>query len=129
MTGAETATGSTGAIGTTDPAKARGNVGQQPTDQAFEDAHPRGGAGTAAGGRFVKKGSEGAQVEQTQQQLNKADGAGLKTDSKFGPKTEAAVRGFQQKQGLAVDGIVGPQTTSALKAKVRELRQSQKYAR
>ena len=36
----------------------------------------------------------------------------------FGPLTSAAVRAFQQKNGLAVDGIVGTQTRTALQAAV-----------
>ena len=37
-------------------------------------------------------------------------------DGNFGPKTEAAVQEFQQQAGLAVDGIVGPQTWGALQS-------------
>jgi peptidoglycan hydrolase-like protein with peptidoglycan-binding domain len=35
-------------------------------------------------------------------------------DGIFGPKTEAAVRAFQQNENLGVDGIVGRQTWAAL---------------
>jgi peptidoglycan hydrolase-like protein with peptidoglycan-binding domain len=37
-------------------------------------------------------------------------------DGDFGSVTEGVVKGFQQDNGLAVDGIVGPQTWSALPA-------------
>jgi putative glutamine amidotransferase len=40
-------------------------------------------------------------------------GAG-KTDGSFGEKTEAAVRAFQTRAGLVVDGIAGPQTLGAI---------------
>lgn len=35
-------------------------------------------------------------------------------DGIFGPRTEAAVRSFQQAAGIAVDGIAGPQTFTAI---------------
>lgn len=48
-----------------------------------------------------------------QNALNKL-GYGLVADGIFGAKTEAAVRDFQKKNKLGVDGIVGPQTWTAL---------------
>lgn len=38
----------------------------------------------------------------------------LETDGVIGPATKAAVKVFQGKQGLAVDGIAGPQTIKAI---------------
>ena len=41
-------------------------------------------------------------------------------DGKMGPKTKAAIKGFQADNGLKVDGIVGPQTTSFLRRYLSE---------
>lgn len=53
-------------------------------------------------------------VKEYQTLLNEVDDAGLTVDGLDGPKTEAAVKAFQQKHGLTVDGIVGPITLNAL---------------
>lgn len=63
----------------------------------------------------VRKGSKGAVVRQLQQALNRA-GAKLTVDGDFGGKTEAAVRAYQRKYKLTVDGVVGPATWAALLA-------------
>jgi peptidoglycan hydrolase-like protein with peptidoglycan-binding domain len=41
-------------------------------------------------------------------------GYNLKIDGDFGPKTETAVKKFQKKAHLTVDGIIGPNTWIAL---------------
>jgi murein L,D-transpeptidase YcbB/YkuD len=60
-------------------------------------------------------GSTGPLVKTLQSTLNSA-GANppLNVDGIFGPKTEAAVKAFQESHGLAQDGIVGPITWGAL---------------
>jgi peptidoglycan hydrolase-like protein with peptidoglycan-binding domain len=72
----------------------------------------------------VKRGSRGEAVRGVQTEfqfrnLSGDPGLGLKVDGIFGPKTDAAVRGFQQALALdvpsvVVDGIVGPITWQAL---------------
>jgi murein DD-endopeptidase MepM/ murein hydrolase activator NlpD len=55
-----------------------------------------------------KLGSKGDAVAEIQRQL------GVSADGIFGPRTQAAVTGFQARNGLDVDGIVGPATWTAL---------------
>lgn len=61
----------------------------------------------------IKNGSKGSDVITLQNALN-ALGYGLVADGVFGAKTEAAVKDFQRKNKLIVDGIVSTQTWNAL---------------
>jgi len=73
---------------------------------------------------LVKQGSHGDAVRGVQEefQFRNQSGdpsTGLQIDGIFGPKTDAAVRGFQQALSLdipsiTVDGVVGPMTWQAL---------------
>jgi peptidoglycan hydrolase-like protein with peptidoglycan-binding domain len=67
----------------------------------------------------VSQGSTGDAVRGVQEEfqfrnLSGDPSKGLQIDGIFGPRTNAAVRGFQQALGLAIDGIVGPLTWRAL---------------
>jgi len=67
----------------------------------------------------VSEGSTGDAVRGVQEEfqfrnLSGDPSLGLAIDGIFGPKTDAAVRGFQKALGIAVDGIVGPVTWRAL---------------
>lgn len=65
---------------------------------------------------YLREGSEGQAVQAAQGALIAAlcscgpDGA----DGDFGSNTAAAVRQFQQQNGLAPDGVIGPETGAAL---------------
>lgn len=61
----------------------------------------------------LELGSSGDRVVALQSKLSDL-GYHLANDGKFGPATESAVKDFQQKSGLSVDGIVGPATLAAL---------------
>lgn len=57
----------------------------------------------------LQKGSKGDEVKKWQEFLN-TQGYGLALDGSFGSLTDQATRDYQQKNGLAVDGIVGELT-------------------
>lgn len=61
----------------------------------------------------IKYGSSGSEVYKLQKKLNEK-GYKLDVDGKFGSKTQAAVKDYQKKNGLAVDGIVGKNTWGSL---------------
>lgn len=59
-------------------------------------------------GKTLKKGSKGAEVKAVQKKL------GINADGVFGNDTYNAVRNFQGRKKLTVDGVVGPKTWAAL---------------
>ena len=61
----------------------------------------------------VNYGDKGSGVRTLQELLN-SNGYSVDVDGKFGPQTQAAVKDYQQKNNLTVDGIVGNQTWGAL---------------
>ena len=63
----------------------------------------------------LRKGAKGGDVRLLQTRLNeKGASPALRVDGDFGDKTDAAVRDFQRRRGLKVDGWVGPATWGAL---------------
>jgi peptidoglycan hydrolase-like protein with peptidoglycan-binding domain len=68
----------------------------------------------------VALGAKGERVIAIQYLLNQQIGAHLAIDGVFGKNTEAAVKAFQKKFKLAVDGKVGPATWPKLVITVRK---------
>src|SRR6476469_579712 len=64
----------------------------------------------------LKLGSTGLPVRRAQKRMSLVgyDMGGV--DGRYGTRTEAAVKKLQQQRGLAVDGVVGPQTWSIIDA-------------
>ena len=62
---------------------------------------------------LLRKGDTGAAIKMLQRRLNIL-GNQLTVDGIWGVQTDSAVRGYQYKAGLTVDGIVGPKTQAAL---------------
>lgn len=63
---------------------------------------------------LLSYGSNGDAVKTLQQNLNTVGNYGLDIDGAYGAKTQAAVTGYQKKNNLAVDGIVGDETNGSL---------------
>ncbi|AEV84714.1 N-acetylmuramoyl-L-alanine amidase [Actinoplanes sp. SE50] len=75
-------------------------------------------AGTLLPWPEIEKGAKEHPVP-TLQYLLRARGQTIAVDGIFGPETETAVLTFQRANGLSADGIVGPHTWSALIVEVR----------
>lgn len=81
-----------------------GVKGPEPVDQAPDPGYSNAGFSTA-------------HIKETQSKLNKL-GYNLDVDGRRGPATLAAIKDFQGKQGLTVDGLPGPQTQARLDAAI-----------
>ena len=64
--------------------------------------------------RILKKGMTGSDVRWLQESLNKLMKANLVVDGDFGNNTLKAVKDFQEKYGLEVDGEFGPKSKTAM---------------
>lgn len=62
----------------------------------------------------LRKGDSGDEVKQLQKLLNILNDADLELDGKYGSLTEQAVKDFQTKYEIKIDGIVGPETSAKL---------------
>jgi peptidoglycan hydrolase-like protein with peptidoglycan-binding domain len=78
---------------------------------------------------MLAKGESGPRVEHLQKLLRVAGLDPGPIDGVFGPTTEAAVRAYQQKVGLPVDGIAGPKLMGALKEARMERKAERQAAR
>ncbi len=66
-----------------------------------------GASAPSASSRLLRVGSDGPVVARLQRAL------GVRADAVYGSRTAAAVRVFQARRGLAVDGVAGPATLAA----------------
>jgi hypothetical protein len=65
----------------------------------------------------LRRGDRGADVVELQKALKKLGCYGGSIDGDFGSKTLAAVKAFQEKNGLVIDGVAGSKTLDALSRK------------
>ena len=82
---------------------------------------------THLGDRLLKNGTEGEDVRELQNMLVDLgyDCGKWGCDGDFGDATEMAVKAFQAKNGLEVDGKVGPKTVAALDAAMAAQKQAE----
>jgi len=69
--------------------------------------------------KVLRYGNIGKQVIHIQYQLKQTGHYNSSLDGIYGNGTVSAVKSFQKQQGLAVDGIAGPKTRSALDSKAK----------
>lgn len=63
---------------------------------------------------YIQSGSTGAHVRYVQERLNALGYSAGNADGIYGAKTEQAIKDFQSKNNLEVDGVVGPLTWNSL---------------
>mgnify|MGYP001816245768 CR=1 FL=1 len=70
---------------------------------------------------MLKSGSRGDEVLSLQRRLKAAGFDPGGADGAFGPKTDAALRAFQEKAEITADGICGPKTLEKLHEAINAL--------
>jgi len=83
-------------------------------DQPHAADPPKAGGKPGAAGKPAVRGD--SKIMKLQESIKAAGYDPGPIDGKMGPKTRAAVKKFQQANGLAVDGTAGPKTQTALKS-------------
>lgn len=98
-----------------DAAKREGWICFRPYSSGSEYHHVNFAKQPFFGFKNLKRGSRGRKVAKLERRLKFLGyGQELKIDRHFGPKTQLAVREFQKKRGLVVDGVVGAHTWKQL---------------
>jgi peptidoglycan hydrolase-like protein with peptidoglycan-binding domain/Flp pilus assembly protein TadD len=97
------------------------------TNSSMPNAGPSNPVVLAYGSGYAG-GTEAVRVRALQRRLDAAGYSPGPTDGRFGPRTEQAVDLFQSAHGLRVDGIAGPLTLSALRARPNALFPGAGYA-
>lgn len=72
------------------------------------------GASNSAAATTLSSGMSGSKVKELQEKLNSLGYSCGIADGDYGTKTASAVRDFQRKNGLTVDGIAGPNTLETI---------------
>jgi peptidoglycan hydrolase-like protein with peptidoglycan-binding domain len=72
------------------------------------------GSGAMKSGRSARGGASAEQVKAIQQALKDAGHDPGEVDGKMGPKTQAALRDYQQKEGLKATGRLDSETAAKL---------------
>ncbi|MBV7412490.1 peptidoglycan-binding protein [Dermabacteraceae bacterium TAE3-ERU27] len=100
-------------IASNTPAPAPAPAAQAPAPAPRQEAAPAAPAAKQPEDSSIKLGDRGEAVITVQKLLVK-NGVSLRVDGSFGATTESAVKDFQRREGLTVDGIVGDSTMKRL---------------
>ena len=78
----------------------------------------RGSTTSTGNTTIIREGSQGSRVSQLQQDLKTLGYYSAQITGNVGSKTVAAIKKFQEKNGLTADGIAGPDTLAAIAKQV-----------